>query len=141
MSNDAIARIQKLRDEAQQTYSETVVPGVSDDSVLETEIETYDAVLAILQADAPADGRMCIEYHGEAYESFRNALDLMHGYGCEITPIEGEPFDAILVGADREADDGATVSFVRNPDDYDYDLRRVPREKIESAVVDHITVS
>jgi len=110
---------------------------------------THDELLAWLDKAASAvrahkgvepDGDMVIEYQGEAYESFQQALDAMPGYGVTITLPTGESFDAILLGADNDAEDGATVRFIRAVDD-EYDASRYPPEAVESAVTSRIIVS
>ena len=89
------------------------------------------------------DGRMCIVFEGEAYESFQNALTRMHGYGCTITPTEGEPFDAILLGPDSDAEDGATIQYLAVDESKDdpYDRTQYAGEDVVSAVVDCITIT
>ena len=82
---------------------------------------------------------MTITFDGEAYESFQAVVANMEGYGVDIT-LNGEMFDAVLVGPDYAAEDGATVRFIRVLDD-EYEISRYPATAIESAVVDLIEVS
>src|SRR3954469_15432972 len=43
-------------------------------------------------------GDLSISFSGEAAERFQNLLDEFKGFGVTITPQEGEPYEAVLVG-------------------------------------------
>jgi len=93
MSTDAINRIRYLANEAAREYAETVVPGVSDDSVLEARRDTLDEVLAILSEDEQPAEQELTEYYsprglaleGEAYDQLESRI----GWGREA--IETNP--------------------------------------------------
>jgi hypothetical protein len=86
-------------------------------------------------------GEMLIGYDGEAYETFQRAIASMPGYGVTITPVEGDPFEAVLVGSDPEAEDGATVRYARADEDGNYPpVDELDPDRIESAVVSRIQV-
>jgi hypothetical protein len=85
-------------------------------------VESKDALdrLIVLANRALDASTMSISFAGEAYESFQSALDRMRGYGVTITTQNGEVFDAVLVGADGEAEMGDTVLSheVKNGEDF-----------------------
>ena len=85
---------------------------------------------------------MNISYCDEAYESFQQAVDAMKGYGVTIT-VDGEEFNAVLVGADRrpENNDGASIAFIPVGLTEEYEISAWPASAIRYAVVDKIEVS
>jgi hypothetical protein len=96
---EAIAEIGALYDEACERYGEQVVPGVSDDSVLETERDTLEAVLAILNRQTPAqDVLPVLAFEPEAHDTWIDIVDRFRGYGVTLTLADGEEVEAVLVG-------------------------------------------
>ncbi len=62
---------------------------------------------------------MILEFAGEAYETFQDALHKMEGYGVTITPLEGDAFDAELIGPVPDAEWGDTVKVRRADADWE----------------------
>jgi hypothetical protein len=75
-----------------------------------------------------------IEFAGEAYESFQQALEKMVGYGVTITPLEdGEPFEAVLIGPSRTSEWGDAVEYREVDNDFNArgDIKTIRVEKVE----------
>lgn len=85
------------------------------------------------------DDNMVLSFQGESYEHYRDAVDRLPFFGVAIL-LDGEIFDAILCGADRDADDGAAIKFIRVVEE-EYDHTRYPADAVESAVVEKVWVS
>lgn len=61
---------------------------------------------------------MRIAYAGGAYASFQDTVDRLRNYTVRVTPGEGEPFDAIVLGPDR-ASEWVDAVIVAEDDDKD----------------------
>lgn len=130
---------------------------VGEDGLIETHVYTHlQRIVAWLHAHAPEhveqdgiaaaratvdglDDNMVLSFQGESYEHYRDAVDRLPFFGAAIL-LDGEIFEAILCGADRDADDGATIKFIRVVDE-EYDHTRYPADAVESAVVEKVWVS
>ena len=78
---------------------------------------------------------MRIEFHGEAGESFDNAVNRMEHFIVQLTTEAGETFDAELLGSDPDAGWHGTVKYRR----YDKETGE-PTGDVLSAVVTNILV-
>lgn len=81
---------------------------------------------------------MRIEFAGEAYELFQQTCDKAKGWGVKVTPQEGEPFDARLLGSAVVEPGGwcDAVTVLRVDDDF-FDL---PDAKPETLRIEAIYV-
>lgn len=106
---------------------------------------TRDELVAMLdraRAAVSAGEGMVIEYLGEAYESFQNAVDAMQGYGVTIVRADGSSVEAVLMGSDHDAEDGATVLYLPDAGRFDYDVSQAPPgTEVVSEVVARIVVT
>ena len=131
---DAIAQIRELHAAAALYFETNDKPGAwldadgswkdweseSEGSAAEARRDALAEALALLDAEPSV---MSITFTGEAFETFRAAVTRMilslpgsARYFTQITPAEGEPFDAWLIGVDYDAEMGDTIKIVRNDD-------------------------
>lgn len=54
---------------------------------------------------------LALAFSGEAYDTLATVLEGLSSLVVEITPGEGEPFDAVLIGPDYDANDYAAVKY------------------------------
>jgi hypothetical protein len=120
MHPSALHEVGRLASLAHTALSDPGALGLIEDGAEEDEtraityaLEQLRDIIAVTDPDefvhGPGSEPLGITFDGDASESFASRVEGMAQYYVRITPIQGEPFDAIIIGSDQDTEvDGDT---------------------------------